>query len=179
MLDAAFQCMKYFLSPLTCESVSQMMQNFKKKNFFYYNGVIFRHNIMSLKVHWILNLFTFWAPWPGSSSEVSGVCQITGEEQLLLKHFHCDFSQVISPFKAIKKLKVKKNSAPQLRQTLELFYFPQVSDLLRVQTVVLQFCLFHCVFCLLVDYYFKRVWEEWGRWEGGVGRAWGLRGYSV
>lgn len=54
MLDAAFQCLKYFLSPLqTVESVTETMQKLKKtktkQTVFYYNGVIFRHNII-LKV---------------------------------------------------------------------------------------------------------------------------------
>lgn len=48
MLDAAFQCMKYFLSPLTCE-ISFSNDTKKKDPFFYYNGVIFRHDIISLK----------------------------------------------------------------------------------------------------------------------------------
>lgn len=52
---------------------------------------------------------------------------------------------------------------------------PPFSDILRVQTVVLKFCLYHCVFCLFICWLlFENVYGQsnggWGRcgWEIGV-----------
>lgn len=69
MLDAAFQCMKYFLSPLTCEITFSHNAKVKKKLFITMEW--FLDNYM-LKVRWILFLdfdrFTFWPLflWPES-----------------------------------------------------------------------------------------------------------------
>lgn len=145
-----------------------------------------------------LDLFTFWPPWPGSSSQVSGVCQIKDKERLICSLLNCPGTNIIMVFHnnlnsivflsgwiweripdcppwSDKEYFRCWNQALLSYIKHKNFLFPWFSDLLRVQTVVLQFCLSHCVFYLFV-YLLITIWNVCGRDEGwGLGPGgWGL-----